>query len=73
MTRELVKRGLPSPKDQQETLEEMCERIDLETDELRKQVIRECTTWLAMHHADFKPGFLAGEMARDLLPTNLEP
>lgn len=33
----------------------------------RDAVIRECVTWLAMNHADWKPEALAGEMARALL------
>jgi hypothetical protein len=33
----------------------------------RAAAIRECVTWLAMNHADWKPEALAGEMARALL------
>jgi len=33
----------------------------------RAAIIRECVTWLAMHHADYKPEALAGQMACDLL------
>ena len=42
-------------------------------DDLRAATIRECVTWLAMHHADFKPEALAGEMARDMLPKGGRP
>lgn len=33
----------------------------------RKNAIRECVAWLAMHCEDWQPQALAGEMARDLL------
>lgn len=33
----------------------------------RRATIRECVTWLAQNHAQYKPEFLAGEMANELL------
>lgn len=35
--------------------------------EARRNTIRECVTWLAQHHAKFKPEYLAGELATALL------
>ena len=33
----------------------------------RQSTIRECVTWLAQNHSVYKPEFLAGHMANDLL------
>lgn len=57
-----------SPEERQETLDGLCDRIELETDEMRTHTIRECVTWVAMNHDVYRPEFLAGEMARALLP-----
>jgi hypothetical protein len=35
--------------------------------EARRNAIRECVTWLAQNHAEYKPEYLAGELANAML------
>ncbi|WP_298983378.1 hypothetical protein [uncultured Roseibium sp.] len=45
--------------------------VDLEPsaiDQTRSNAIKDCVTWLAINNATYKPEFLAGELARALLP-----
>lgn len=48
----------------------LCTEIDL-TDgmDLDPMTVCACVTWLAMHHDDYKPEFLAGYMAREMLAS----